>query len=106
MPEGLRGLGRGPELLMRIRVYLNAATVLTLLARKGKAHGGRKWLAMRLRVTPAMVTFMMQNASPVPAGMDKRIMEAFKGTTLDRHRRVGWDDLFKTQLLDSSGSAI
>ena len=106
MPAGIRGLDRREQLLMKIRVYLNAPVVLVLLARKGMAHGGRKWLATRLKVTPAMVTFMMQGASPVPAGMDKRIMEAFKGTTLDRYKRVGWDDLFKTQLLDSDGSAV
>lgn len=91
---------------MRIRVYLNAATVMTLLARKGMAHGGKKWLALRLKVTPAMVTFMISGKSPVPAGMDRRIMEAFRGTTLDRYRRVGWDDLFKTELVDSTGSTI
>ncbi len=91
---------------MRIRVFLNAETILTLLARAGKPHGGLKWLAVRLKVSPAMVTHMMKGAKPVPSGTDKKIMEAFRGVTLDRYRRVGWDDLFKTKLVDASGTSI
>lgn len=88
---------------MRLLVYIRAETILALLARKGWTQ---QELAKQLGVSGWTITMMIQMKICPRPEVRNRLIEVFRGTSHKPGGRLTWDDLFKTELIDSNGTHV
>lgn len=84
---------------MRLRIFLKPGTVMLLVVRKSGSKDASGWLAGRLRISKTLATRMLRRSAEVPDGMPPKILRLFSGLTTERYKRVGWDDLFESDLV-------
>ena len=88
---------------MRIIVYVRLETLIPLLMKKGWTQA---ILAGRIGVSDWYVSMVInRKMSPSPK-VQSRILEAFKGMSVEPGGRLSWDRLFRTELVDTNGTHI
>ena len=76
-------------------------TLIPLLMKKGWTQ---QKLARRIGVSPWTLSMAMNMRQSPRADVQHRLMDAFRGMSHKPGGRLTWDDLFKTELVESDTS--